>query len=215
MRDNRLRIFRLSSLLIMAWLILAHPHAVSGANIGPRPTMRDPILLTAVILAGIFFFVVAVGLLAIHILRAGQGRGDFLASRGLYLLTWFVLFPALSLSLAGFTNLSPVAIPVTLMIESVVTVIYATLRKFPLESLLPITLLTNIFTVFPFWFIYWINYPDFSIPALLGAEVLVWFVEAGVIHGALRPRLSLRDALVFSFIANGLSLVIGILLPIQ
>lgn len=214
MRDIRLRIFRLSSLLIVAWLILA-PLTVAGADIGPRPTMRDPILLTAVILAGIFFFVVAVGLLAIHILRAGQGRGDFLASRGLYLLTWIVLFPALSLSLAGFTNLSPVAIPVTLLIESIVAVIYATLRKFPLESLLPITLLTNIFTVFPFWFIYWINYPDFSISALLGAEVLVWFVEAGVIHGALRPRLGLRDALFFSFIANGLSLVIGMLLPIQ
>lgn len=185
--------------------------AVTGASSRFRP---NAVLLLAFIIFGIFYFFLAVGVLAIHILRAGQGRGGAQASPKLYVATWIVMAPTLALSLLGFTGSLPIAIPLTLAIESLVAVIYASLARFPRRSFLPIALLANVFTVAPFWFVFGALYPGFSIPALLCAEILVWLVEAGVIFGALRQQVSLRHALLYSMAANLLSLVVGLLVPL-
>jgi hypothetical protein len=156
----------------------------------------NPVTLMAFIIAGVFYFMLAAGLLAIHILRAGQGRGGAEASPGLYLVSWIVMAPALAASLLGFTGSLPIAIPLTLIIESVAALIYASLAGVSRRSFLTIALLANIFTVAPFWFTFGALYPAFSIPALLGAEALVWLVEAGVIFGGLRRQVTLRGALL-------------------
>jgi hypothetical protein len=174
----------------------------------------NPVVLMALVIGGVFYFLLAAGLLAIHILRAGQGRGGAEASPRLYLVSWIVMAPALVASLLGFTGSLPMAIPLTLIIESVAALIYASLAGVSRRSFLTVALLANIFTVVPFWFIFGALYPGFSIPALLGAEGLVWLVESGVIFGALRGRVTLRAALLFSLVANLLSLVTGLLLPI-
>ncbi len=174
----------------------------------------NPVTLMALIIAGVFYFMLAAGLLAIHILRAGQGRGGAKASPGLYLVSWIVMAPALAASLWGFTGSLPLAIPLTLIIESVAALVYASLAGVSRRSFLTIALLANIFTVAPFWFTFGALYPGFSIPALLGAEALVWLVESGVMFGALRGQITLRKALLYSLVANLLSLVAGLLLPI-
>jgi hypothetical protein len=184
---------------------------VEGSSSRFRP---NALLLMALIIGGIFYFMVAVGLLAIHVLRAGQGRGGAQASPRLYILSWIVMAPALALSLFGFVGYLPTAIPLTLMVEALVALIYSRMARISWRPFLTMALMANIFTVAPFWFVFAALYPGFSIPALLGAEVLVWLVEAGVIFGALRGQISLRTALIYSLIANLLSLAVGLLFPI-
>lgn len=101
---------------------------------------------------------------------------------------------------------------VTILIELPIIIAFACYTKRSLKSLVSTGIVMNVLTqtflwavLTLFWFIY--------LPALGAAEVVIWALEAFMLHIVSFNKLSFAQAARLSLLVNGASLTIGWFLP--
>lgn len=105
----------------------------------------------------------------------------------------------------------------TLALESILALIYLRYLKIPNMKILKGVLLANIFTQPVFVLLYtdlWEVSRLFMVTSLIILELIVWLVEAVIVHRAQERQLSFKNILVLTFFLNAASFGLGLLLPI-
>jgi hypothetical protein len=177
--------------------------------IGPAWVNPDSLILLGFMLAPIFgplglaMFV----LMVIVIIRAGEGKADFNASRWLFVLLWLAM--GLLLVLASCLYL---AVPITLAIEGFLALLYAIIRKRSKITTLTMVALANMITVPILWMGASMLVGENTILFTAAAEVLIWIVESVIFCLTQRDSVRFREMLLLSLILNGCSYLIGLLL---
>jgi hypothetical protein len=120
---------------------------------------------------------------------------------------WLVMLP-----LAALATLLSTAVPLTMLIEGAIAWVYALLRKHPKGFTLTAVTAANLFTLLPFWFAHRMDLLGPSLGVIAAIEVVIWLVEAGLIWLAMRKRMRLAEALLFSLLLNAVSFGVGLLL---
>jgi len=174
----------------------------------------NPFLLTlaGLFLGGILTLLLCVAmlfLLIITILRAGEGKADYNASRGVFISLWIVM--GFLLVAASYFSL---AIPITVAIEAILGLIYAIFRKRAKLTTVTMVILANMVTLPPFWAVSYFISGDFNFIVFIVAEIIIWLVESGVLYLTQRKTIRFWEATLLSFILNGISATIGLLLPL-
>jgi hypothetical protein len=105
------------------------------------------------------------------------------------------------------------SLAVTILIEGIVVILFCTIKKKPVGSLLLASILVNLLTQSILWLWLGIFHP-FYIPALLIAEFLIWLIESLLLQKLSSGRLDPRGAAMLSFWMNASSFSIGVFLPI-
>jgi hypothetical protein len=102
---------------------------------------------------------------------------------------------------------------ITLLIESLIVIGYATWQKKPLRHLLFSSLCANLLTQSILWII--LNlFPHPYIPTLFIAEICIWGMESLVLHLYRFNQLKFQEAMILSLMMNLTSFTIGCFLPI-
>ena len=148
-------------------------------------------------------------LLIITILRAGEEKADYQASRGLFISLWVVM--GFLLVAASFFSL---AIPIAVIVEATLGLIYAIFRKRSKLTTVTMVILANMVTLPPFWAASYFISGDFHIIVFIVAEIIIWLVESGVLYLTQRKTIRFWEATLLSFVLNGISALIGLLLPL-
>jgi hypothetical protein len=150
---------------------------------------------------GLLFFLVVI------IVRVDGGRTGFGDSRLLFLLAWL-----LNLMLLPLGFLYSVVIPLTVVIETVLALVYAAIRRRDAPVLGTAALVGNTLTQYALWITLNALSGGDSIILLLVGEVFVIFMEALIYYVLQRRHLSLGEALGLSFVLNAITFVIGLML---
>lgn len=168
------------------------------------------------ILLGSFVGVGIAGLLIIAMLvvlvrlivKEGQGNASFEESRGLFIAAWIIVVP-----LVGLGSLFSLALPLTILIEAVVALVYASLRKRSRLTLLTLVTLANLLTQPALWFV--LGYESGVSYGVIGiVEFFIWLVEAVILYLTQRKTLSFKEALGLSLALNVASFLIGLVLRV-
>lgn len=102
---------------------------------------------------------------------------------------------------------------VTLLVESLVVVLYALWRKQPLGHLLLSSVCANLFTQSFLWLALTLFPQAYRITLFL-AEIAIWGLEAFILYLYPYNRLGLRQALLLSLVMNLASFGVGWFLPV-
>ncbi len=127
---------------------------------------------------------------------------------------WLAMIWGLGIPVTALGGLVSLAIPITVALEAIVALVYARVSSRRMLITLTASLVANLVTVPILWGVFWgTNLPDTQ-PAIiiLLAEVLIWAVETVLLRSLLKPC-TWREAGLFSFLLNGVSLVVGLMLP--
>ncbi|MCD4671992.1 MAG: hypothetical protein K8R77_04945 [Anaerolineaceae bacterium] len=148
------------------------------------------LLLTAAFLA-----------LIILILKIGQARG------------WLIAALGISLGLTASGGLINLALPVTIVIELLLAVVYAFKRKRPLLITMALTALANVITQYGLWASLNAFHDQNVLELTIVLEVIIWGVEALILYLPQRKDISFKEAALFSLVLNVVSFSLGLLLP--
>lgn len=178
------------------------------------PTSR---IMLGIMLGGIVggALVLALGLAVLVItvwliVRARRGKTAFAEARGLFIAAWVASVPLLGLS--AFLSPAPL---VTVVIEGVVVLVYAALRRQALFPWLTQGLLVNMITQPALWLVVMSQRGSAPYVAIIAAaELAIWLVEAALLSLLRGGRFSFQGALALSLILNAVSLSAGLLLPV-
>jgi hypothetical protein len=157
-------------------------------------------------------FVLAIGAWIWLSMRARGSVLSFSNASGAFILSWITT--GLMLVFGGFYALT---LPLTLLIESVLAIVYGKLREHSLLTLLTTVILANTITQ-PFLLIAlfmmgaigrtgFMNY-------LLLFEVIIWLAEAVMIYLPQRKVMAFKEALGLSLLLNATSFLIGLMLRV-
>jgi hypothetical protein len=149
------------------------------------------------------------GVLILLIVRAGQDKASFETSRWLFVLAWIIMLPFLVIG-----SLISLALPLTVMVEGLVGLVYATRQKRPRFTLLSLVTLVNLLTQPCLLFLLMSQSDGLNLAYLGLAEGVIWLLEAALLYVLQRKTLSFRESLGLSALLNGTSFVIGLLLPL-
>jgi hypothetical protein len=145
-------------------------------------------------------------------IRAGKAVLLFSNARGAFILSWITA--GLMLVLGGLYALT---LPLTILIESVVTILYAKLRQRSMLTLLTSVILANTITQ-PFLLITLFMIGAIGqtgiINYLLIFEVIIWLGEALMIYLMQRKEIAFKEALGLSLLLNATSFLIGLMLRV-
>lgn len=127
---------------------------------------------------------------------------------GWQIVAWMICLPLTILG--GFLSLT---LPLTVIVEVLLAVGYASIRKKEWAPLITLVLIGNLITQAGLWGVLhqWSLSNYWSV--LVVSEIVIWLVEALLYYLPLRRETSLREALGMSLFFNGVSFGLGILLP--
>jgi hypothetical protein len=176
-------------------------------SVGPLPSFYV-LGFAGAILLSLFMLAVFI-ILVLLIIREDQGKNNFKESRSFYIMGWFTALPLLMLSL-----IISRALILTIILEALVILIYATLRKRSRLTGFTVVLLVNLLSQPPLWFaLQTLNTGNAWLLILFG-ELLVWLFEGVIFYLTQRKSYSLVEALVISLLLNAVSFLVGLLLPL-
>jgi hypothetical protein len=191
---------------------------------------------------GIALVVAAIGLLLFGltlliilvrlIVKAGRDQVSFDQSRGLFIVVWSII--GLALLLGGCSALArnwpfSLALLLTMAIEGLVVVLYASLRGRSRLTLLTLVTLVNLISQPLLWILLVVAdqlgspptykpiaslMPQAPWAMVVLAEIVVWLLEAVLLYLMQRKTLSFKEALALSAILNAASFGAGLLLPL-
>jgi hypothetical protein len=173
------------------------------------PSLGDVVgVIARVICIGLLIFALLV-ILILLIVRAAQDKASFEASRWLFVLTWIIMLPFL---VVGSTV--TLALPFTVIVEGFVSLVYTTWQKRPRFTLLTLVTLVNLLTQ-PLLLFLLIRHADGVNLAYLGVlECFIWLLEAALLYVLQHKTLSFKESLGLSALLNGVSFMVGLLLPV-
>lgn len=148
------------------------------------------LLLTAAFLA-----------LIILILKIGQSRG------------WLIAALGISLGLTASGGLVNLALPMTIVIELLLAVVYALKRKRPLLITIALTALANVITQYGLWASLNAFHDQDVLELTIGLEIVIWGIEALILYLPQRKDISFKEAALLSLVLNVVSFSLGLLLP--
>jgi len=163
--------------------------------------------LILICLSGVPFIGLLV-ILGILIERAGRDQMNFSASPVLILIAWF-----LSLILLVEGAILNIAVLLAAIIEVVLAILYAVIRKKDKIALATSALIGNTFTALGVWFVFLALQRGFPLYTMVIAGIFTWLVEALIYYLLNRKNASFIEFLVFSLIVNGISFAVGLALP--
>jgi len=118
----------------------------------------------------------------------------------------FLIDPGIAYSLA---------LLVTIVVEGFVALVYAAVSGERVTRWLTNVLLVNLVTHPALWFVMGRQSGDVSYVSILAvAEAGVWLVEATLLYLLGGGRVAWKKALALSFVFNGTSLGVGLMLPV-
>lgn len=170
------------------------------------------VVLVSAIVVGCLLGLIMIAMVAVIVFWAFKARQEevtYSNSPRLHLAAWLVALPILT---AG-TFLS-ISLPVTLAVEAILALVYAGLKQRRWLTLLTVVFLANLVTQPCFALLLNLVDTSYILTLTLAGEILIWFVEAAILHLALRKTLSVREALLLSLLLNASSFAVGLLLPI-
>ncbi len=106
------------------------------------------------------------------------------------------------------------ALPLTVIIEGILVLIYARARNYSRSTLLTLVTLVNLLTQPALWFIVSRQSNGISLGILVIIECFIWLLEAVLIYGLQRHKLSFAESLKLCALLNAISFMIGLLLPV-
>ncbi len=182
----------------------------TGGDINPMLLLFGGIIagIAGLIIGGALMFALFIILIAL-IVKGGQDKASFEASRVLFVAVWIITLPFFIVG--SFFSL---ALPLTAIIEGLVAFIYATVQKRPRFTLLTLVTLANLLSQPCLWFILFLRADDASLVYLGVAEFFIWLLEAVLLYVWQRKTLSFKESLGLSLLLNVFSLAIGLLLPL-
>jgi len=130
-------------------------------------------------------------------------------SRRLFIVIWIIMLPLFVIG-----SLLSLALPLTAIIEGIVVLIYARARNYTRFTLLTLVTAINLLTQPALWFIVSRQSNGISLGVLVIIECFIWLVEAVLIYGLQRHKLSFAASLKLSALLNIVSFAIGLLLPV-
>ncbi len=130
-------------------------------------------------------------------------------SRRLFIVIWITMLPLFVIG-----SLVSLALPLTVIIEGILVFIYARARNCSRSTLLTLVTVINLLTQPALWFIVSRQSNGISLGVLVIIECFIWLVEAVLIYGLQRHKLSFVESLKLSAFLNVFSFVIGLLLPV-
>jgi hypothetical protein len=101
----------------------------------------------------------------------------------------------------------------TVLVESIVVIVYSLWRNKPLTPILLTSFIGNIITQSILWIILLYFFRDYLI-ALVFAELIVWGLESLILHVVPANKLSSKEAILLSLGMNFASLALGWWLPV-
>jgi len=157
-------------------------------------------------------FLIAIGALMWLSVRARKAALSFTDARGAFILSWITA----GLMLA-FGGLYALTLPLTIVIESVLTVVYGKLRGRSILTLITSVILANTITQ-PFLLIALFMMGAMGRTGLMNYlllfEVIIWLGEAIMIYLPQRKEMAFKEALGFSLLLNAASFLIGLMLRV-
>ncbi|MDF1514931.1 MAG: hypothetical protein P1S60_14065 [Anaerolineae bacterium] len=180
---------------------------------GSNYFLYDPIgsLLTIVkIVAGLFAMVIFLGIGIFMISKTREAPLNYERAKIPVIAVWVIALPAVILGLV----LAP-SLPLTIFIELVVISLYTWIMKHRWFPWATVVTLGNLFTQMLFLVALDLT-GSWGMPFALTLflEIIIWILEAALIHMTLRRKQSLIASLGISFLLNAISMGIGLLLPL-
>lgn len=156
-----------------------------------------------------FVFIPFVVVLLVFWLRSRQGKGLFSDTPALYWIAWL-----LSVLLLVGVGLASPALIFTVVIEGILSWLYAWRRKVDKLRMVTVVTLANLLTL-PVLILV-LNQPrDLpSLVPLIVGELAVWLVETVILYFTQSQSLRFLEALGLSFGLNAASFMIGLFLPL-
>lgn len=157
-------------------------------------------------------FLITIGSLVWLSVRARKAALSFTDARGAFILSWITA--GLMLVFGGLYALT---LPLTILIESVLTVVYGKLRGRSLLTLITSVILANTITQ-PFLLIALFMMGAMGRTGLMNYllvfEVVIWLGEAVMIYLPQRKEMAFKEALGLSLLLNATSFLIGLTLRV-
>ncbi len=143
------------------------------------------------------------------IVKACQDKACFESSRWLFILTWPVILPLYAVG--GYFSLT---LPITVVIEGVVALIYAHVQKRLRFTLLTLVALVNLITQPFVWFFVMARMERGFSLGLIILELIIVGVEAALLFAVQRKTRAFKECLILSLWLNVASFIVGLLLPV-
>ncbi len=105
------------------------------------------------------------------------------------------------------------ALPVTIIVEGVIGLVYSIWREKPVVPILITGILANLLTQPLLWIAVSYFFQHY-LATLFVAEILIWMFESLLLYGFRFNRLNFRESFYLSFSMNLASFSIGWLLPV-
>ena len=102
---------------------------------------------------------------------------------------------------------------ITVMVESVVCLLYSIWRKKPVQPILITSVLANLLTQSLLWIVLHLYFQHYLV-SIYSAEILIWMIEGFLLHHFPANQLSLQEATLLSLTMNLASFGLGWFLPI-
>jgi hypothetical protein len=135
-----------------------------------------------------------------------------MSTSGWTLFTTPISAPVILLLVRGSSAL---ALSLTIVVEGLIVLAYATARGLRIRHWLAYAVLINLATQPALWYLMELLPADIPyFPILAAAESLVWVVEAGLLHLLAGGRLGVGHVLMLSLVLNVASCGVGLLLPV-
>ncbi len=153
--------------------------------------------------------VTLLGILIFLIVRAGREQVSFETSRWLFVVIWIIMLPFFVVG--SFISLT---LPLTVIVEGIIVLIYAHVRKHSRATLLTLVTLANLISQPALYFFLTIRADGVNFVFLGLIECCIWLLEAVLLYASQRKTLSFGESLKLSALLNVVSFAIGLLLPV-
>ena len=160
--------------------------------------------------AGLIALTILFAVCVIFILKTKQNTLVYEDAKILCLSVWIIALPAIILGMIFAPTL-----PLTVLIEGILISLYTLIKKHKWFPWMTVIILGNLFT--QTLYLVALNITGtWGMPFLLTIflEIVIWLLEAILIHLTLRRDKAIRASLGISFILNVISLTIGLMLSI-
>lgn len=174
------------------------------------PNTTSPIFRLLGILLGLMALVVLLFIIVFTVLKTKDKSLEYSTTKLSFLSTWIMTFPALILGCIFAQSL-----PLTIIIEGIIISIYTLIKKYRWFPWITVITLGNLFT--QIFILTALSVAGFWGPSLIFSivfEIIVWLIEALLIHLMLRRQKSIPPSLGISLMINIVSMAIGLLLPL-
>ena len=154
------------------------------------------------------FGLLMIGLLIVLTLNIALDWKQKADSVWLAAATWGVSVPILALG-TWFSWI----VAATAVVEILIGWVYAWRRELPKLRLVSMILMANTFTLIGLLFFSDVNTASYNIALLVIIELVIWLVEAVILHLTQRSTVSIKEAALLSLLLNGVTFVVGLAMP--